>query len=76
MLKKDKNAFIDVIKDNGLDPLLFMHYEKEVENRPAFILRLESTPLFFMARTEIDNYHSFDCQFINRSKPLPLVVVQ
>jgi hypothetical protein len=71
MLKKDKNAFIDVIKQNDLDPSLFRHVEKEVDGRPAFILRLESTPLFFMARTETDDYHSFDCRFIEFAPNFP-----
>jgi hypothetical protein len=69
--KKNKNAFIDIIKQNDLDPSLFRHVEKEVDNHPVFILRLQSTPLFFMARTEVDDFHSFDCRFIEFAPIFP-----
>ncbi|MBU1013811.1 MAG: hypothetical protein KKG99_12465 [Bacteroidetes bacterium] len=71
MLKKYKNAFMAVLKENDMDSSLFRHIEKEVENYPAFILRLESTPLFFMARTDIDDFHSFDCRYIRFAPNFP-----
>ncbi|MEH0019347.1 MAG: hypothetical protein V6Z89_06830 [Desulfobacter sp.] len=71
MLKKDKNRFIDVINANKLDPSHFRHIEKEVDNKPAFILRLENTPLFFMARNETDDFHSFDCRYIQFAPNFP-----
>lgn len=71
MLKKDKNGFIEIIKANDLAPSLFRTYEKEIENHPAFILRLENTPLFFMARTAIDNYHKHDCRHIKFAPNYP-----
>ena len=71
MLKKDKNAFLDVIKENDIDPSLFRNYEKEVDGHPAFILRLENTPLFFMARTASYDYHDHDCRYIKYAPTYP-----
>ena len=67
MLKKDKNAFIDVIKDNDLNPSLFRNYEKKVEEHPAFILQLVSTPLFFMTRTANDDFHLLKTDTVARN---------
>ena len=71
MLKKDKNSFIDIIKENELDPSLFRKFEKEIDGHPAFILRLENTPLFFMTRTASDDYHEHDCRYIKYAPNYP-----
>lgn len=68
MLKRDKNKFLEAIKENGLEPSSFKHYEKDdVEGEPAFIVQLKNSPLFFMSRTDSSNYLNHDSRYIEFS---------
>lgn len=71
MLKKDKNGFIQVIRDSGLKPSQFKSYEKEVDNHPGFILRFVNSPLYFLTRTNCDNYQEHDCRYIKFAPDFP-----
>ena len=59
MLKKYKNGFIDVIENNGLDPLHFIIEERYFEGFSFFRLKFHNTPLFFMVREYPDSLHLF-----------------
>ena len=72
MLKRDKNGFLDIIKSNDLEPSLFKRYEKDdVDGDPGFIIQLENSPLFFLARTNSDDYHKHDSRFIEFAPKYP-----
>jgi len=72
MLKRDKNGFIKIITNNGLEPSSFKRYEKDdVDGNPGFIIQLENSPLFFLARTNKDDYHEHDSRFINFAPNFP-----
>jgi hypothetical protein len=65
MLKRDKNGFIDIITSNGFDPSQFKRYEKDdVDNHPGFIVQLVNSPLFFLARTNSEDFHKHDSRFV------------
>lgn len=68
MLKRDKNRFLEVIKESGLKHSLFKRFEKgDVEGSPAFIIQLKNSPMFFMARTDSSDYFSHDSRYIEFS---------
>lgn len=72
MLKCDKNGFIELIKENGHDPLSFKRYEKDdVEGFPAFIIQLKNSPLFFMVRTNNSSFHEHDARYIEFAPGFP-----
>ncbi len=67
MLKKYKNGFIDIIKEYGLDPSVFIGEEVQHANLDSvFIIRVAGTELTFETRNLPDNPDGFDCRF-NRS---------
>lgn len=71
MLKSYKNGFIDIIQRNSFEPSEFKRYEKEVDNHPAFILQLGNSPLFFMTRTNSEDYHELDLRYIKFAPDYP-----
>lgn len=72
MLKRDKNGFIDIIKKTGLEPLSFKRYDKsDVDGELGFIIQLENSPLFFLARTMNDDYHQHDSRCIEFAPNFP-----
>ncbi len=72
MLKRDKNGFIDIIRNNDFDPSSFKRYEKDnVDGEPGFIVQLENSPLFFLARTNKDDYHQHDSRYIRFAPNFP-----
>jgi len=72
MLKRDKNGFIDIIRNNDFDPSSFKRYEKDnVDGVPGFIVQLENSPLFFLARTNNDDYHQHDSRYIRFAPNFP-----
>ncbi len=72
MLKRDKNTFIEIIKSKGLELSSFKRYEKDnVDGNPAFIIQLENSPLYFMARTRNEDYHEHDSRFIKFGPNFP-----
>ena len=67
MLKKYKNGFIDIIKEYGLDPGVFIGEEVRHANLDSvFIIRVAGTELTFETRNLPDDPHGFDCRH-NRS---------
>lgn len=71
MLKTYKNGFIKLINENGLQVDSFKPYEKEVDGNPAFILQFESSPLYFMTRTNSESYEQLDLRYIKFAPSYP-----
>lgn len=72
MLKRDKNGFLDIIRRNDLSHSSFKRYEKDdVDGYPGFIIQLENSPLFFLARTSRDDFHEHDCRYIKFGPEFP-----
>ncbi len=71
MLKRYRNGFIEIIEKQGLSAASFKHYEKEVGDNPAFIMQLENTPMYFMARTNSDDYRELDLRYIKFAPGYP-----
>jgi len=71
MLKKDRNRFIELISKYELDPADFKKHEKSIDEHPAFILQLNNSPLFFMVRTNKDDYAEFDMRYISFAPNFP-----
>ena len=67
VLKKYKNKILEVIHEEGFDVEQFKKHEKNVDGSQAAIFQLVNSPLFFMIRTNPDDYHSYDCRYINFS---------
>lgn len=71
MKKKDKNGFINLIKKHGFDLSQFKRFEKDVDGYPAFILQFSGSPLFFMVRTNKDDFNQFDIRYIKFAPNFP-----
>ena len=71
MLKRDKNGFVQIIEKFGFSPSQFKRFEKEVESHPGFILQFINSPLFFLARTQSDDYHQHDCRYVKFAPNFP-----
>jgi hypothetical protein len=71
MKKKDKNGFIYLIKKHEFEPSQFKRYEKDVDGFPAFILQFLGSPLFFMVRTNKEDYDQFDVRYIKFAPNFP-----
>lgn len=67
VLKKYKNKLLEAIHQNGFDINEFRKHEKTVDGAPAFIIQLINSPLFFMIRTNTDDFQQHDCRYINFS---------
>jgi len=67
MLKKYRNGFIEIIEKSGYTTSQFKHHEKDIDGSPAFILQLENTPLYFMARNNPHNFHELDAKYVEFS---------
>lgn len=72
MLKKYKNIFLKIIIDQGFDPNDFSQKELLYKKTPAFALKYRDTPLEFIARNSMDNYHDMDCIFTKFAPNFPL----
>jgi hypothetical protein len=71
MLKRDKNGFVQIIEEFGFSSSQFKRFEKDVESHPGFILQFVNSPLFFLARTQNNNYHEHDCRYVEFAPHFP-----
>lgn len=61
MLKKDKNGFIEIITDTGLQLSDFTAKEEHRSGNPAFVLRYKDSPMEFWYRNSKNSYLLYDC---------------
>jgi hypothetical protein len=60
MLKKHKNGFLEIIRNEGFDVRDFHAEECLYDGRHAFVIAFRDTPLRFIARNADHSYHDFD----------------
>ena len=74
MLRKYRNALLNLVRESNLDPQRFNPIEEVIDGYDAFRLQVGDSPLYFFMRTAfIDDARKFDCQFSNyvRDHPKP-----
>ena len=64
MLKKHKNIFMEIIKNNHFNESLFQAKEEEDGSYTAFIIELHNTPLKFITRNSDKSFYEFDCKYV------------
>jgi hypothetical protein len=84
MLKKYKNAILQIIRDENLDPLLFeveespTNFSEDVtdEELSSFKICYKNTPLYYLFRNAGDDFHSFDYIYVKFAPLLPEVIYE
>jgi len=65
MLKKHKNAFLDRIRAQGLDPTMFNASDRSTKSgRNLFIVSLRNTPLTFKVLQPTPDFRALVCAFV------------
>lgn len=67
MLKKYRNSLLTQIQGLNLDSSEFSKIEKKVDGFEAFIIKYESSQLYFMIRLNPNNHEDFDCRYVRFS---------
>lgn len=63
MLKRDKNGFIKIIEELGLNFNQFEAFEEERDNYPTFIIRFRDAPFEFLVRNPKHSYTLYATAF-------------
>ena len=71
MLKRDKNGFLEILRNNNFEASSFKRYEKDVDGGKGFIIQLKNSPLFFLARTRAEDYHDHDSRYVKFAPDFP-----
>ncbi len=72
MLLKYRNELLKILKNSPFDETDFTYTKKEIKKFNAFIVKYRPSKLYFMIRTNSDNYHEMDCRYVRFAPSCPL----